>query len=432
MRGSWHSVWEPLALGYLYSYTKDLPNVEYIYMGDGAFDTESDIISHCADADIVGFSGTTSQMPWSVRIIEQIKARSPSTLCYVGGYGPSVSPDWFIDKVDGVVAGEGEVPWRDILQSGGKTRGMVVHPAISNLDSIPFPDRDFIKVERCIGVAKREEGRRVTGILGNRGCLRRCKFCADGSPKTIYGTKLRERSPSNIVDEMELVGERHDIEFFKFADPEVNTRPGRTRELCAELTRRGWKVPWGGNFLANPMDSEDARALYAAGCREAWIGLESGSLEIHKHIGKGVTPNLIRKAFQVTKEAGLLRRAYVLMGTPLETKETIRETEALIDEVRPDTVSFSILAPYPGTEYYQPEFADWDWEHIDEYGGNANQYHNLDRTKMNRTDLLAERLLLIEKYKGHLSGIMTKKIALGVIDTGEIALNDFETPKGDL
>ena len=162
------------------------------------------------------------------------------------------------------------------------------------------------------------------------------------------------------------------------------------------------------------------------------MGLESGNADILKHIGKGITVGLTRKAFKAAKEAGLLRRAYVLMGTPLETKETIRETEALIDEVRPDTVSFSILAPYPGTEYYQPEFADWEWEHIDEYGGNPNQYHNLDRTKMNRTDLLAERLRLIEKYKGHLSGIMTKKIALGVIDTGEIALNDFETPKGDL
>src|SRR3990172_2936301 len=277
VRGRWHSVWEPLALGYLYSYTKNLPNVEYIYMGDGAFDSDEEIIKGCAEADIVGFSGTTSQMPWSLRIASAIKSRSPDCRIFVGGYGPSVSPEWFIGgsvsiprgPISGAVVGEGERPWRSILLSGGVQTGVIFEPAIPDLDSIPFPDRDFIKVERCIDVAKREEGRRVTGILGNRGCLRRCKFCADGSPKTIYGTKLRERSPSNIVDEMELVGERHDIEFFKFADPEVNTRPRRTRELCAELTRRGWKVPWGGNFLANPMDSEDARALYAAGCREA-------------------------------------------------------------------------------------------------------------------------------------------------------------------
>ena len=90
---------------------------------------------------------------------------------------------------------------------------MVYSPPIMELDSIPFPDRDFIQVERCIQIAKREEGRRVTSILGNRGCLRRCRFCLDGVPsrnlqlQTIYGAKLRERSPASIVDEMERVAE---------------------------------------------------------------------------------------------------------------------------------------------------------------------------------------------------------------------------------
>ena len=389
---------------------------------DGYFDDDQTIIQGCAEADIVGFSGTTSQLPWSIRIAKQVKERNPEARIYIGGYGPSVDSGRYQEEVEGVVVGEGETPWRDILLGNGSERGIIFRPPVSSLDSLPFPDRDFIKVERCIGVAKKEEGRRVTGILGNRGCLRRCKFCADGSPLTIYGAKLRERSPSNILDEMAVVAKAHNIEFFKFADPEVNTRPGRTRELADEFIRRGWDIPWGGNFLANPWEDGDGKHLYQAGCREAWIGLESGSLEIHRHIGKGVTPNLIRHAFKDAKEAGLLRRAYVLMGTPMETKETIRETEALIDEVRPDTISFSILAPYPGTEYYRPEFADWAWDGVDEYGGDVNQYHNLGITKMNRAELLAERLRLIEKYRGSLSRIMEKKIALGVIDTGEIAL----------
>ena len=416
-------MWESLSCGYLKSYTEDLVAPEDYTFFDGYFETDEEIIKGCAEADIVGFSGTTSQMPWSLRIASAVHERNPRTRVYLGGYGPSVSPERFVDYVDGVVVGEGERPWRDILASGGREGGVIFRPAIPNLDSIPFPDRDFIKMERCAAIAKREEGRKVTSILGNRGCLRRCKFCADGSPKTIYGVPLRERSPMDILAEMRLVHRRYGIEFFKFADPEVNTRPGRIRELCETLIKYDWDVPWGGNMLANPFDEVDAKMLYEAGCREVWIGLESGSLEIHKHIGKGVTPALIRKAFKAAKDAGLMRRAYVLMGTPLETEETIAETEALIDEVRPDTVSFSILAPYPGTEYYRPEFADWDWEKIDEYGGDANQYHNFGITKMNRADLLAERIRLIEKYRGHLSSIMHKKMALGIIETGEIQVN---------
>ena len=446
VRGKWHSIWESLACGYLYSYTKDLVEPgDYVFF-DGYFDSDEEIIKGCAEADIVGFSGTTSQMPWSLRIAAAIKQRSPDSRIFVGGYGPSVSPEWFIEEsisiprgpISGAVVGEGERPWRSILLSGGIQTGVIFEPAIPDLDSIPFPDRDFIKVERCIGVAKREEGRRVTGIFGNRGCLRRCKFCADGSPKTIYGVALRERSPKNILDEMEQVAPRYGIEFFKFADPEVNTRPGRIRELTDEFLRRKWRIPWGGNMLANPWEDGDGERLYDAACREVWIGLESGSLEIHKHIGKGVTPNLIRHAFKDAKDAGLMRRAYVLMGTPMETKETIKETEALIDEVMPDTVSFSILASYPGTEYYTPDMADWDWEHIDEYGGDANQFHNLGITKMNRRQLLDERNRLIEKYAGSLARIMQRKRELGwientsaqppigIIDTSEIRITDYQ------
>jgi len=422
VRGKWHSVWESLACGYLHSYTKDLvPEGDY-YFGDGYFDSDEEIIAKASECDIVGFSATTSQTPWSARIAREIRGRNPSVRLYLGGYGPSVEPLLHAESFDGMVIGEGERSWREILESGGVGfDGPIMRPAIPSLDSIPFPDREFIKVERCIQVAKREEGRRVTGILGNRGCLRRCKFCADGTPLTIYGTKLRERSPGNIVDEMALVRDAHGIEFFKFADPEVNTRPGRTRELCAELIRRGWGTPWGGNMLVNPFDGADARALFEAGCREVWFGLESGSPEILAHIGKGTNVGLTRKAFAAAKAAGLMRRSYVLIGTPPETYATIRATEDLIDEIQPDTVSFSVLAPYPGTTYYHPDYAEWDWERVDEYGGEANKWRS---EVLTHAELVSEQLRLIEKYRGHLSSIVRKKIALGVINENEIALTD--------
>ena len=434
VRGKWHSIWESLACGYLYSYTKDLVEPgDYVFY-DGYFDSDEEIIKGCVEADIVGFSGTTSQMPWSLRIASSIKEKNPGTRIYVGGYGPSVDPSRFIDRVEGVVVGEGETPWHKILSAYPDEpwgRGQVVmERAIPNLDHIPFPDRDFIKVERCIDVAKREEGRRVTGILGNRGCLRRCRFCADGTKLTIYGVKLRERSPRNIVDEMESVQADWDLDFWKAADPEVNTRGGRSEELAREMIERKWNVPWGGNFLASPVREKEAKMLYDAGCREAWIGLESGNLAVHQHIGKGVSPNTIRETFAAFKRAGILRRSYVLIGTPPETKETVADTERLIDEVQPDTISITILAPYPGSQYYDPiKHANLDWSLIDEYGGSnpwASDY-------LTHQELLDERARLLEKYGGKLAKIMEKKRELGwlgnvqrgVIAEDEVHLTDF-------
>ena len=429
IRGRWHSVWESLAVGYLYSYTKDLPD-DYLFF-DGYFDTDEVIIASCLDADVVGFTGTTSQMRWNMDIATAIKRENPHVWIVMGGYGPSAEPSKWIGRwpIDCVVTGDGERSWLQILQ--GRRDPVIYNPPIMDLDSIPYPDREFIRLERCIQIAKKEEGRRVTSVLGNRGCLRRCKFCLDGVPSrnlqmpTIYGAKLRERTPSNIVDEMEGVVAAHDIEFLKFADPEVNTRPGRTKELAEELIRRNWSTPWGGNFLVNPFDERDAELLYEAGCREVWLGLESGSQKILKSIGKGTSVSTIRRAFKAAKDAGLMRRSYVLFGVPLETLETIRETESLIDEVRPDTVSFSILAPYPGTEYYDElKHSNLQWDKIDEYSGSVTL------CSLSPEELNHERQRLLDKYRGNLSLIMKKKIALGVVSTDEIPVlleEDFRT-----
>ena len=430
VRGRWHSVWESLACGYLYSYTKDLVD-DYLFF-DGFFDTDEEIITSCLDADVVGFTGTTSQMRFNMHIASAIKRENPRVWIVMGGYGPSAEPSKWIGHwpIDCVVTGDGETSWRQILQ--GRRDQIIYNPPIMDLDSIPFPDREFIQVERCIQIAKREEGRRVTSILGNRGCLRRCKFCLDGVPsrnlqvQTIYGAKLRGRSPSNIVDEMERVRAAHDIEFFKFADPEVNTRAGRIKELAEELIRRHWSTPWGGNFLVNPFTERDAELLYKAGCREVWLGLESGSQAILKSIRKGTSVRATRRAFKAAKDAGLMRRSYVLLGTPLETLETIRETELIVDEVRPDTVGFSILAPYPGTEYYdQDKHSDLPWDKIDEYSGSVTL------CSLSAEELSRERQRLLNKYRGNLPPILRKKIALGVISTDEIAVlleEDFKSP----
>src|SRR3990167_10242527 len=123
VRGKWHSVWESLACGYLYSYTKDLVEPgDYVFY-DGYFDSDEEIIKGCAEADIVGFSGTTSQMPWSLRMARSAMERNESLRIYVGGYGPSVSPGGFEGQVRGVVVGEGESPWKEIVQTGGSPRG---------------------------------------------------------------------------------------------------------------------------------------------------------------------------------------------------------------------------------------------------------------------------------------------------------------------
>ena len=127
IRGRWHSVWENLACGYLYSYTRDLTD-DYLFF-DGYFDKEDEIIASSVDADVVGFTGTTSQMRWNLEIASAIKRENPNVWIVAGGYGPSAEPTkWFGEgqPIDCVVSGDGELSWRQILE--GRRDRIIYNP----------------------------------------------------------------------------------------------------------------------------------------------------------------------------------------------------------------------------------------------------------------------------------------------------------------
>jgi len=137
-----------------------------------------------------------------------------------------------------------------------------------------------------------------------------------------------------------------------------------------------------------------------AGCVEVWMGVESGSPKILKEIKKDATPHQIIDAFKVAKSAGLKRRGYFMIGSESESLETIKETEVLIDTIKPDSLAFTILTPYPGCE----EFEFWkkrngnkkiEWSETDLLETEAVM---METRFLSKDKLKAEHQRLKEKY----------------------------------
>jgi len=426
IRARYHSVWEPLNLMYLSAYVKKYFTLEPLEISiyDGYFDDDDGIVQKCVNSDIVGLSGTTPQLSHMFILAKRIKTQNSRVKTVLGGFGPSLEPEKCLKKpfVDHVVVGEGEQAFLDILNG---TRSKVVNkPPIEDIDSIPFPDREAVDLERYIALAKKEEGRRVTSVLASRGCPFNCTFCVEGEFGTIWGEilltdqgiiwkskrKFRIRSPRCVIEEMHQVQRRYDIEFFKFSDTELNASRRLIMDLCKEMVSQKWDTPWGANFRVDKMDEEVCGWLAKANCTEAWFGVESGSPDILHHIKKEISVEMIKKAFAITKRYGILRRAYFILGTPPESLGTIKQTESLIDEIDPDVVSFSILAPYPGTSYWKPEFKNIDWSEVDEYSNSI-----WSSVHLTNEQLKAEQSRLMDKYKDKLAPIVRKKRVLGII-----------------
>jgi len=230
---------------------------------------------------------------------------------------------------------------------------------------LPFPDRKTIKNERNIQQAFQDEGIRITSVLSSRGCPFRCSFCCS---HVSWQRRVRSRSSANMLDEIEqLIGD-WDIQFFKFADDTFTINKQRVTEFCKLKIERGIKTPYGANACVNTMDDELLRHLAESGCQELWYGVESGSPRILKEIHKNTDINKIKAVYKLTKEYGMKARAYFLLGMPDETIEDIEMTERLCDELQPDIVGFTLLAPFPINEYFDYEtMAEWDWSMFDEY-----------------------------------------------------------------
>jgi len=108
--------------------------------------------------------------------------------------------------------------------------------------------------------------------------------------------------------------------------------------------------------------------MYMAGCESIWIGVESGSPKVLKDMDKGETLEQIEKAFKIARKLGMKTRAYFLLGMPSETIRDIGMTEECADRIQADEVGFTILAPYPGTDFYDKEkHRDVDWSMVDMY-----------------------------------------------------------------
>lgn len=393
--------WEALGIGYIISYLRSFSEARPEFSFYSAFyDSDEKIIEGCRDADVVAIGCTSPQYKHGLILARQIK-NNGNTIVF-GGVHPSALPEDVIREscIDVVVKGEGEKSMLDVVHDISKgekiTKKVYSSPLIENIDSIPFPDRKTVKNERNIEQAFSDNRKRITSVLSSRGCPYHCSFCC--SP-VIWQRKVRLRSPENILDEFESIIRDFNIQFFKFADDTFTINKQRVIDFCDQKIERGIDVPFGANAHLNTIDDLMLKKLSESNCQELWYGVESGSESILKDMHKNITVDRIKRIFKMTKDYGIKTRAYFLLGMPNETIEDIRKTEKLCDEIEPDIVGFTLLAPYPDNEYYDHEvMKDWDWSTFDEY---SNMW--VHTKTLSNQDLKNEQARLVAKYQQHLT-----------------------------
>jgi anaerobic magnesium-protoporphyrin IX monomethyl ester cyclase len=217
-------------------------------------------------------------------------------------------------------------------------------PAIPKL-----PAWDLIDIEKYRRMWQRAHGYFSLNMAASRGCSFRCNWCA----KPIWGNQYLQRSAAEIASEMLHLKKHYRPDHIWFADDIFGFKVDWVNEFTRIVNESGGGIPFTIQLRADLVSERMAKALAAAGCKEVWIGAESGSQKILDAMNKGTRVPEIRTARRFLGAEGVRVGFFLQLGYLGEELEDILATRRLVDEPRPDDVGVSVSYPLPGTKFYE-------------------------------------------------------------------------------
>ena len=171
----------------------------------------------------------------------------------------------------------------------------------------------------------------------------------------VHGPSLRSRSPNDVVDEIENLYNQLGARYFQFMDDNFTYDKERVKEICYEIIRRKIKIQWDtpNGIAINRLDPVLIQAMVDAGMIRIALAIESGSNKIRSEMKKGLPEKeIISITAELAKHEHVFVNAFLIIGMPGETLETLEETKQTIFELPLDKFDLSYATPFPGTALF--------------------------------------------------------------------------------
>ena len=308
------------------------------------------------NVDNLTFPSSVSYLPEIHTAVAALKRVSRAPMV-AGGPGFSIFPEQLLSLLDlefGII-GEGEETFcllAKYLGNGGGVpdlpslirRGGAVPKEIQGCCSFirtQRPARDLLDNGRYLKVGG------MANLQTKRGCPFRCAYC---TYPQINGPTLRLRPPAAVVDELASMVDGSELNQVFIVDDVFNVPHDHAMAICEEIVARRLRVGW--TCFASPlgMTLELASAMKRAGCQGVEFGTDTASPFMLQSMGKPFSQEEIRTASRACRAAGLPDAHYLIFGGPGETPQTLAETLAVFDELKPRAVlAFLGIRVYPNT-----------------------------------------------------------------------------------
>jgi len=369
----------PLGLGYLATAIRDAHEVKIvdgpkIHLNRRKFAQ----ILEAYKPDLIGFSVISLDLDVVASYLKLARELLPDAVTVVGGPHPSGDPEEafynYIPDLDFAFVGESETGLRmlaDFFDEGAPgeselksvpglvwKEGVKFHknPAYfeEDLDSLGFPAWDLMD-PRSYPPAPHSAFARafpVANISSSRGCPFGCAFCA---AHNVQGKKLRRRSVSHIMEEIDFLVRKYGARELHIIDDNFTHNRDYALEFCERLARSPHRLTWTcpNGIRLDSLDHELLTAMKRSGCYALAVGIESGSQAVLDNIGKKQTVELVRERVRMINGVGIQAIGFFGIGFPGETAREIRNTIDLSLELPLIRAQYMFFHPMPGTEQYR-------------------------------------------------------------------------------
>jgi radical SAM superfamily enzyme YgiQ (UPF0313 family) len=363
-----------------------LPPHAFLYLGAVArklgwevtiVDTPAEALpmGECAPAilahkpSVVGFTATTMSIAKAATVAEGVRRLAPDTVLMVGGPHFTALGAETLERMpvfDLGCVGEGEdalVAMLRKLELGEDPRdvpgivsrddqGQVVANPLyeGQVDLAALPDLAWDLLDdypaRYHAAATYLNKTPFTDLIVSRGCKYVCTFCDNQT----FGRTIRALPVDRILENIDRLVNEYGIRSLFFTDDSLMTLRSDFEQVCEGLIDRNYDLEWSINARTSEIDEKILALMKRAGCWQISYGVESGSWEILKRIKKAATPRMQARALNLTAAAGIKSNAYIIIGFPGETHETLAETREFLKSVPIDTLRLTFFTPFPNTD----------------------------------------------------------------------------------
>lgn len=327
-------------------------------------------------AGVSSFTGV--QIKHGMAIVDLVRGAAPGTPVVWGGWHPSLMARQTIEDkhVDIAVRGLGEETFRSLIYTlrDGLPLGQVFginYKENGELKCTPDkPLADYLGDLRInyklTDVSKflyrQPWADKCIGMITSLGCPYNCSFC---SVVVTYNRKTFFRDLNVVMDEIEYLMKEYGINGITFDDDNFLVHPQRIKDMAKAFIARGWNLQWDAgahvNILMTHFSDDDLKLLRDSGCRQLYIGAESGSDEVLEILNKRASVESSINYVERMCRAGIRPFLSTMVAFPGMGDKDLNQTMEFILRCKQmdPTLQYRLFyyTPYPGTALYKDALA---------------------------------------------------------------------------